>query len=157
MDACSGSEAFRPGVEDGSLSVKKVRFVEGRYIHIPEGIPIPNMKEYESGSFYGCYMTVVPMVEIRSEIERLWCERVVVPDGVREGTQGYQLRLETASVLLCRFLIIGVELRETRGDRKGNGVRARGWNEAHRIRYTPALLLCSLLGLYLWNVQGAFS
>ena len=34
----------------------------------------------------------------------------MVPDGVREGTQGYQLRLERAPVLLCRFLIIGVEL-----------------------------------------------
>ena len=31
-------------------------------------------------------------------------------EGVREGTQGYQLGLETAPVLLCRFLIIGVEL-----------------------------------------------
>ena len=28
-------------------------------------------------------------------------EGVVVPDGVRERTQGYQLRLETAPVLLC--------------------------------------------------------
>ena len=37
------------------------------------------------------------------------CGRVVVPEGVREGTQGYQLRLETAPVLLCRFFIIGVE------------------------------------------------
>ena len=34
----------------------------------------------------------------------------MVPEGVREGTQGYQLRLETSPVLLCRFLIIGVEL-----------------------------------------------
>ena len=38
------------------------------------------------------------------------CGRVVVPEGVREGTQGYQLRLETAPVLLRRFLITGVEL-----------------------------------------------
>ena len=38
------------------------------------------------------------------------CGRVVVLEGVREGTQGYQLRLETAPVLLCRFLIVGVEL-----------------------------------------------
>ena len=37
------------------------------------------------------------------------------------------------------------------------GVRARGWGEAHRVRFTPALLLCSLLDLYLWNVQGTFS
>ena len=34
----------------------------------------------------------------------------MVPEGVKEGAQGYQLRLETAPVLLCRFLIIGVEL-----------------------------------------------
>ena len=33
-----------------------------------------------------------------------------MPEGVREGTQGYQLRLETAPVLLCRFLVIGVKL-----------------------------------------------
>ena len=33
-----------------------------------------------------------------------------MPEGVREGTQGYQLRLETAPVLPYRFLIIGVEL-----------------------------------------------
>ena len=39
-----------------------------------------------------------------------WCEGVVVPEGGRERTQGYQLRLETAPVLLYRFLIIGVEL-----------------------------------------------
>ena len=31
-------------------------------------------------------------------------------EGVREGTQGYQLRLETAPVFLYRFLLIGVEL-----------------------------------------------
>ena len=29
---------------------------------------------------------------------------------MREGAQGYQLRLETAPVLLCRFLIIGAEV-----------------------------------------------
>ena len=87
-----------------------------------------------------------------------YCEIVVVPEGVRKRTQGYQLRLETAPVLLCRFLIIGVELWEARGDRKGEGgVRAWGWGEAHRVRFTPALLLCSLLDLYLWNVQGTFS
>ena len=39
----------------------------------------------------------------------------------------------------------------------GGGVRARGWREAHRVRFTPALLLCSLPDLYLWNVQGTFS
>ena len=33
-----------------------------------------------------------------------------MPEGGREGTQGCQLRLETAPVLLYRFLIIGVEL-----------------------------------------------
>ena len=38
MDACSGLEAFRRGEEDGLLSVKKVRFVGGRYNHISEGI-----------------------------------------------------------------------------------------------------------------------
>ena len=32
------------------------------------------------------------------------------PEGVREGMQGYQLRLEAASVFLGRFLIIDVEL-----------------------------------------------
>ena len=41
----------------------------------------------------------------------------------RREAQRYQLRLETASVLLCRLLIIGVELWEARGDRRG-GVRA---------------------------------
>ena len=84
-------------------------------------------------------------------VEESWCR-----EGVREGTQGYQLRLETAPVLRCRFLISGVELSEARGDRNG-GVRAWGWGEAHRVRFTPALLLCSLLDLYLWNVQGTFS
>ena len=55
----------------------------------------------------------------------------MVPEGVRDGTQGYQLRLETAPVLLCRFLIVGVELREARGDRnrKGGGVRSLGSDE----------------------------
>ena len=37
------------------------------------------------------------------------CEGVVVPKGGREITQGHHLRLETAPVLLYRFLIIGVE------------------------------------------------
>ena len=37
------------------------------------------------------------------------CEGVAVPEGGRERTQGYQLRLETAPVLY-RFLIVGVEL-----------------------------------------------
>ena len=36
--------AFCRGEEDGLLSVKKVRFVGGRYIHISEGIR--NTKEY---------------------------------------------------------------------------------------------------------------
>ena len=61
----------------------------------------------------------------------------------------------TGSSLL--ILIIGVELWEARGDRKGGGVRAWGWGEAHRVRFTPALLLCSLLNLHLGNVQGTFS
>ena len=78
------------------------------------------------------------------------------PEGLGGGMQGYQLRLETAPVLLCRFLIVGVELGEARGDRKG-GVRAWGWGEAHRVRFPPALMLCSLLDLDLWNVQGTFS
>ena len=43
----------------------------------------------------------------------------MVPEDEREGTRGYQLRLETAPVLLCRYLIIiGVELWEARRDRK---------------------------------------
>ena len=44
MDACSGLAAFCRGEEDGLLSVKKVKFVGGRCIHISEGIR--NMKEY---------------------------------------------------------------------------------------------------------------
>ena len=61
MDACSGPEAFCRGEEDGLLSVEKVTFIGGtchRYIHISEGVR--NMKEYESASFYGCYMTFCP-------------------------------------------------------------------------------------------------
>ena len=59
MDACSGLEAFRQGEEDGLLSVKKVRFNVGdRYVHISE--EIRNIKEYESRSFYECYMTPRP-------------------------------------------------------------------------------------------------
>ena len=37
--------------------------------------------------------------------EKSWCR-----EGVREGMQRYQLRLETAPVVLGRFLIAGVEL-----------------------------------------------
>ena len=33
MDACSGLEAFCRGEEDELLSVRKVRFVGGRYIY----------------------------------------------------------------------------------------------------------------------------
>ena len=55
------------------------------------------------------------MQEKMAYFRRFWvkeppCEGVVVPEGGREGTQGYQLRLETAPVLLYRFLIIGVKL-----------------------------------------------
>ena len=104
-------------------------------------------------------------VELFQQKTTFYCEGVVVPEGGRERTQGYQLRLETAPVVLYVFLIIGVELWEARGDRKveGGGGRgeegegARGWGEAHRVRFTPALLLCSLLDRYLWNVQGTFS
>ena len=47
----------------------------------------------------------------------------MVPEGEREGTQGYLLRLQTAPVLLCIFYIFfGVELWKARGDRKGEGV-----------------------------------
>ena len=68
----------------------------------------------------------------------------MVPEGEREGTQGYQLRLETAPVLLCRFLIIiGVEPWEARGDRKGEGVRAWGWGETHRVRFTLQHCCCA--------------
>ena len=37
-------------------------------------------------------------------VKESWCR-----EGEREGTQGYQLRLETAPVLLRRFLITGIE------------------------------------------------
>ena len=55
---------------------------------------------------------VVPSLKLtrRQFSEDAICEGVVVPEGGREGTQGYQLRLETAPVLVYRFLIIGVEL-----------------------------------------------
>ena len=43
------------------------------------------------------------------------------------------------------------------GEGGEGGVRARGWREARRVRFTPALLLCSLPDLHLWNVQGTFS
>ena len=65
-------EAFRRGEEDESLSVKKseIRWGVGIFIPLSEGIR--NMKEYESASFYGCYTTLRPWFEIRSEIGRLW-------------------------------------------------------------------------------------
>ena len=47
-----------------------------------------------------------------------------MPEGGRERTQGYQLRLETAPVLY-RFLIIGIELLQARGDRKRRSRRRR--------------------------------
>ena len=48
-----------------------------------------------------------------SNVFTINCGRVVVLEGEREGTQGYQLRLETAPVLLfCRFLITGIEPHE---------------------------------------------
>ena len=66
-------------------------------------------------------------------------------EGEREGTQACQLRLETTPVLLCQYLtIIGVELWEARGDRKGEGVRAWGWGEAHRVRFTFQHCCCAL-------------
>ena len=43
------------------------------------------------------------------------------------------------------------------GEGGGGGVRAREWREAHRVRFTSALLLYSLPDLHLWNVQGTFS
>ena len=67
MYACSGLEAFCRGEEDGLLSVENVRFVGGRYIHISEGIR--NMKEYESPSFYGCYMTLYPWLRFGRKLK----------------------------------------------------------------------------------------
>ena len=52
------------------------------------------------------WMQIPPHLEMRPKN----CGRVVVPEDGREVTQGYQLRLETAPVLLCRFLIIDVKL-----------------------------------------------
>ena len=57
MDACSGFEALCRGEEDGLLRVKKVRFVGDI---ISQLISACDMKEYESASFYGCYMTLCP-------------------------------------------------------------------------------------------------
>ena len=68
-----------------------------------------------------------------------------MPEGERERTRGYHLRMETAPVLLCRFLIIiGDELWEARVDRKGEGVRAWGWGEAHRVPFTLQHCCCAL-------------
>ena len=36
-------------------------------------------------------------------------------------------------------------------------MKAPGWGEAHRVRFNPAWLLCFLLDLYVWNIQGTFS
>ena len=81
------------------------------------------------------------------------CGRVVVPDGKREGTQGYQLRLETSPVLPGRFLItiIGDELWEARQDRKGDGVRAWGLGEAHRVRFTLQHCCCALFWTFTYG------
>ena len=57
-------------------------------------------------------MLFVKELELMRCCDESWCR-----EGVREGTHGYQLRLEIAPILLCRFLIIGVELWEARGDR----------------------------------------
>ena len=67
MGACSGLEAVCRGKKDGMLSAKKVRFVGGRYIFISEGIRI--MKEYESASFYGCYMTLCPWLRFDRKLK----------------------------------------------------------------------------------------
>ena len=67
MEACSALETFCRGEEDGLLNVKKVRFVGGRYIHSSEGIR--NMKEYESASFFGCYMTLCPWLRFGRKLE----------------------------------------------------------------------------------------
>ena len=73
------------------------------------------------------------------------CRRVVLPEGERDKTQGYQLRSETTPLLLCRFLIIiVVELWEARGDRQGEGLRAWGWGEAHRVRFTLQYCCCAI-------------
>ena len=62
--------------------------------------------------------------------------------------QGYQLRLETAPTSSGRFLIVGVEPRKARGSRKGVNAWGRG---SHRVRFTPALLPCSLLDLFFYG------
>ena len=67
MDACSGLEAFCRGEEDRLLRVKKVKFDGGRYIHISEGIR--NMKECETASFYGCYMTLCPRLTFGQQLK----------------------------------------------------------------------------------------
>ena len=60
-------------------------------------------------------------VTLKPNIDEAVCEKVVVPEGVREGVQGYQLRLETAPVLLCRFALLALsyeKLKETRKEKE---------------------------------------
>ena len=47
----------------------------------------------------------LPLLSTIGFCDKSWCR-----EGVREGTQGHPLQLETAPVLLCRFFIVGVEL-----------------------------------------------
>ena len=82
-------------------SVKKVRFVGGRDMHISEGIR--NMKEYESASFYGCYMTLCPWLSFGRKMKgyrprRAWGK--VGPHGVFRDRKRYESRQEAVTAEL---------------------------------------------------------
>ena len=86
-----------------------------------------------------------------------WCRKVG-----GKGRRGISFAWRQHRFFFIDFSLLALsydKLEETGrgGGGEGGGEGVRGWGEAHRVCFTPALLLCSFLDLYLWNVQGAFS
>ena len=83
-----------------------------------------------------------------------WCRKVG-----EKGRRGISFAWRQHRFFFIDFSLLALSYDKLEETGRGGGGKggARGWGEAHRVRFTPALLLCSLLDLYLWNVQGTFS
>ena len=77
------------------------------------------------------------------------CNMTRCREGVREGTHGYQIPVETAPVLLGSFLITGLELWKARGDRNG-GVRPWGGVRLTDFAF-PQLCCCALFWIFFYG------
>ena len=86
------------------------------------------------------------------------CEGVVVPEGGRERTQGYQLRLETAPVLLIDFSLLALsyeKLEETGKEKEEKEEEEKEWEHGGGVKLTefasPRHCCCALFWTFTYG------